>query len=67
MSVKRKDFAVGERVIWWRQERGGYGFAVRVEATVVSVSERRIYIELGDGSKRWVGITSVAREVVSHG
>jgi hypothetical protein len=45
----------GDRVLWTRTPRGGYGYIETVPATVVRATEKRVLIEaalLGGGTKR---------------
>jgi len=72
MSASRlRPYAVGDRVVWWRQRRGqGGGFSERVEATVVGFgkTDSRIGIQLESGEKRWVTPSSLSRDrAESHG
>ena len=45
------DFEPGQRVRWIHVPRGGYGFPIPVDATVVKIGEKRVTIQvaLGDG------------------
>jgi hypothetical protein len=57
-EVARVEYVVGQRVVWEREARGGYGWSQRIPATVVKVGARRIKVaaELTSGGTRehWV-------------
>lgn len=43
-------YEVGQKVIWSHIPRGGYGYAFKVNGTVVAVSANRVTIEVQKAS-----------------
>jgi hypothetical protein len=41
-----RDLWRGQRVIWRHVPRGGYGFVLRIPATVVKVTQKRVTIKV---------------------
>ena len=52
-------FAVGDRVTWMREARGGYGYVMPVPAVVERITRRRVTIRarLAAGGSKLVSVT----------
>lgn len=54
MNNALQDFQIGEAVTWLHQPKGGYGYVIPVNATVVKVGKCQVQIdaELKDGGTK---------------
>lgn len=52
------EMQTGDRVTWLYEPRGGYGYVIPVDGTVIRIGPRRIMIAVskcnGDRVERWV-------------
>ena len=71
MSFRSDRYASGEKCIWLHTPRGGYGYQVPVNATVMAVARKRILIQVlrkdGVAVQRWVKPESLCKKEVKHG